>query len=58
MVTPLGGGGDSKMSDEEPPLEVYNSRRLSSLNTLTKFLFYSKFNISIHEPRHPLYRKE
>ena len=26
VVTPLGGGGDSKMSGEEPPLKVHYSQ--------------------------------
>ena len=53
VVTPLGMVGDSKMSGEEPPLEVHKHPRedpqkgstQDSLNTLTEFLLYSKFNV-------------
>ena len=49
MVTPLGVMGDSKMSGEEPPLEVHDTEikpniesTQDSLNTLTKFFFLFK----------------
>jgi len=53
VVMPLGVVGDSKISGEEPPLEVHKHPRedpqkestQNSLNTLTAFLFYSKFNV-------------
>jgi len=53
VVMPLGVVGDSKMSGEEPPLALHKTPKIrpkkektqDSLNTLTKFLFYSKFNV-------------
>jgi len=52
VVMPLGVVGDSKMSGEEPPLEVHYTQDKTqfesiqdSLNTLTEFLFYSEFKV-------------
>ena len=65
VVTPLKVVGDSKMSGEEPSLEVHYSqdktqeqfRIQNSLITQAEFLFYSKFNVSLHEAKHPIYKR-
>jgi len=64
-VMPLGRERDSKMSGEEPPLEVLctqdktqNTKILNSLSIPTKFPFYFKIQCVTHEARHPLYRRE
>ena len=35
-----------------------NNKRLSSLNTLTEFLYFQNSMCQIHEARHSIYRKE
>ena len=64
--TPLGVWGISKISDEGRHLKKSHSYKIrpkmrehkSHSQFVLSFLSVSKFNVKIHEARHPLYRKE